>query len=279
MDVMNYRTLSWSPFLLVTLSLLTLQASAFPPAPHHQFYGTIRNEYGSPLPSGAEVILETASGKQFKDYTVAGIDAGVNYRLSVPMDSGSSADLYQPTALRPSVAFRLKVRIDGVTYLPIEMKGDYRELGRVGGSSRVDLTLGEDSDNDGLPDAWERLINQDISKVDPKGDADDDRMNNLDEYLAGTYAYDSSNGLELKIIRFNEGRPVMEFLGVTGRTYSVHGSQNLDGWNGVSFRVIAEGEAGTERSLLQVRQVGRIEIEAVAPEGTPMPRYFRVMVE
>jgi hypothetical protein len=223
--------------------------------------------------------LETASGKRFKNWTISGLGAGVNYQLPVPMDSGSSADLYQPTALRPSVSFRITVRINGITFLPIEMTGDFRELGKVAGNSRVDLTLGVDSDGDGLPDAWERLIDSDLSKVGPQGDADDDRMNNLQEYLAGTYAFDAANGLNLKIIRFHEGRPVMEFLGVTGRTYSIQGSQNLKQWEAATFRVLEDGEAGKDRTRIRVDEIRKFEIEVVAGEGDLVPRYYRVMVE
>jgi hypothetical protein len=266
-------------FLSVFLLVPSAPVSAFPPAPHHLFYGLIRDEFGSPLPTGAEVILETASGKRFKNWTISGLGAGVNYQLPVPMDSGSSADLYQPTALRPSVSFRITVRINGITFLPIEMTGDFRELGKVAGNSRVDLTLGVDSDGDGLPDAWERLIDSDLSKVGPQGDADDDRMNNLQEYLAGTYAFDAANGLNLKIIRFHEGRPVMEFLGVTGRTYSIQGSQNLKQWEAATFRVLEDGEAGKDRTRIRVDEIRKFEIEVVAGEGDLVPRYYRVMVE
>ena len=38
------------------------------------------------------------------------------------------------------------------------MRGDYSALGRPGESTRIDLTLGEDRDGDGLPDAWERTL-------------------------------------------------------------------------------------------------------------------------
>ncbi len=58
------------------------------------------------------------------------------------MDAGLTPDNYRPTALRPSVSFRMKVLIGGVTYLPIEMRANYANLGKPAQSTRIDLTLG-----------------------------------------------------------------------------------------------------------------------------------------
>jgi hypothetical protein len=58
----------------------------------------------------------------------------------------------------PAVAFRLKVQAGSVTYLPIEMSGVNGLVAEPGKTARVDLTLGQDSDGDGLPDAWERTM-------------------------------------------------------------------------------------------------------------------------
>ena len=74
------------------------------------------------------------------------------------MAAGLTADAYKPTALSPLVPFKIYVRIGQVNYLPIQMKGNYAELGQPSGRTRLDLTLGEDLDGDGLPDAWERAI-------------------------------------------------------------------------------------------------------------------------
>ena len=57
--------------------------------------------------------------------------------------------------MKRNQSFRLKVKIGSVTYLPIEMKLS-KALGQAAQSTRLDLTLGEDSDNDGLPEAPER---------------------------------------------------------------------------------------------------------------------------
>src|SRR6185295_12098018 len=206
------------PALLFALILYcsTLILSAYPPAPHHLFYGTVRDEYGSQLASGAVVILETSAGVQLKTTVVAGLEPGVNYQLEVPMDAGLTSDLYKPTALKPAVPFRMMVVVDGVTNLPIELHGNFALMGQPGQRTLLNLTLGEDADGDGLPDAWERLINPDISKVNPGDDVDGDGLTNLQEYLAGTYAFDPTDGFTLTISGMNNGKPLMKFLAIRG---------------------------------------------------------------
>ena len=85
---------------------------------------------------------------------VSGLEPGVNYKLEVPMDSGTAAAInaYMPTALKPFWQFKLKVQIGQVTYLPIEMIGNFAQIGQPSLKTRIDLTLGVDSDGDGLGD-------------------------------------------------------------------------------------------------------------------------------
>ena len=104
-------------------------------------------------------------------------EPGANYYLYVPMDAGSNNDLYKTSAMRPAVSFRIKVKIGNTIYLPIEMSGNFSKMGQPGQRTRMDLTLGEDVDGDGIPDAWERaLIEQNgraktIEEVRPGDDA------------------------------------------------------------------------------------------------------------
>ncbi|NBV22482.1 MAG: hypothetical protein EBS05_11270 [Proteobacteria bacterium] len=275
------RTARW--FLLL-LGALLLHVStdivyAYPPAPFHLFYGMLRDEYGTPISTtGAEVILETASGVTIKTAINPGIETAANYRLEVPMDAGLLAKPYQPTALRPFVPFRIKVRIAGTIYLPIEMTGDYANLGQPGQRTRLNLTLGEDSNGDGLPDAWQRLINADLSKVKPGGDAGNG-LTYLQTYYAGTYAVDPKNGFALNIVGFSQGAPLLEFLAVTGRTYTLLGSRDLKTWTPMPFRVPAEGTNAVAHAIFQTDAVKTVQLEAVSPATELPPTYFRLMLQ
>jgi hypothetical protein len=246
--------------------------SAFPPAPDHVFYGMVRDEMGNPLNlKRAEVFLETATGTQVKTAVAPGGAPGVNYKLAVPMDAGLTADAYKPTALQPTVSFKIWVRIGGVRYLPIQMKGDYSHLGEPGQRTHLDLTLGEDSDNDGLPDAWERALisslggNKTLADINPNDDADGDGLSNLQEYLAGTYAFDPKDGFTLNILRTVGANPVLEFLAITGHSYSVLASDNLHDWNKVSFRM--GGSISQAAENYYANDTRNVQVEAVSATG------------
>jgi hypothetical protein len=265
--------------MLAVVLILSSALKAYPPAPHHQFYGNVRDEFGTPIiAKDAVVFLETAAGVQFRTNLDPGFEPGANYKLSVPMDSGISADLYKPTALRPQVPFLIKVVIAGVTNLPIQMSVGESYLGAPGERTKIDLTLGIDSDGDGLPDAWERLINPDISKVNPHDDSDDDGMGNLAEYLAGTYAFDPENGFSLEIVRFNSGRPVLEFVAIQGRTYFIQGSRNLLVWRPLRFQVLAEAGDSPSRTSHTATDVRKVQVEVELPSDLP-PRFFRLIAQ
>jgi hypothetical protein len=268
------------PRLLVLATLLGGGvALAYPPAPFHLFYGTLRDEYGTPINQlDADVVLETASGVKVKARINPGIEVGANYRLEVPMDAGLLAAPYQPTALRPFVPFQLKVQIGRVTYLPIETRGDFAALGQPGHRTRLNLTLGEDSNGDGLPDAWQRLVNADLSKVRPDADAGNG-LTYLDTYLAGTYAVDPAGGFVLNILGVTDGATQLEFLAVTGRTYALVGSRDLKTWEPVRFRIPAEGTNAPIRATLLAGAIKRVQIEAVPAETETAPTYYRLLLQ
>lgn len=256
---------------------------AYPPAPHHTIYGMVRDQWGTPLNIiGSEVFLETEGSDALRTTMTPGVLPGVNYQLEVPMDSGTSPDLYTPTAMQPLLPFRLKVRIGGVTYLPIEMSGSFAQIGEPGGSTRIDLTLGEDSDGDGLPDAWEQeLINAlggGLTQEDvlPGDDADGDGLSNLDEYRAGTYAFDPEDGFMLSLVANAPGVASLEFLAIQGRNYTIEASINLEEWTPVSFRTEPQGALLNNHQANDSR-VLRIDVPSV--EGSETNLYYRALVQ
>lgn len=268
--------------LLLTSLLLPVQA--FPPAPHHLFMGTVRDEYGNPISTtAAKVIFDTPSGRSITTMVRPGLSRGVNYKLEVPMDSGITSDAYKPTAMSPTLPFTIRVRIGQVDYLPIELKGDFGSMGQAGETTLLNLTLGVDSDNDGLPDAWEQsLISalpgiNSLEDVKPGDDSDGDGMSNKDEYLAGSYAFDNNDGFELKIKRFNEGRPVMEFVAIHGRTYTVYGSANLKTWVPVEIRRVGDAEDSFQSILAE--DVTTVEIEPAAEPAELNFKYFKLLAQ
>ena len=277
---------SFPRFLLAAAVLLCVSdpISAYPPAPDHVFYGQVRDELGNPLSlRTAEVYLETTAGVQIKTQISPGLEPGVNYRLSVPMDSGLTSDQYAPTALRPAVPFKMWVRLNGVTYLPIEMKLTAATLGRPGERTHLDLTLGEDLDGDGLPDAWERAmmaalgLNMSLADFKPKDDSDHDGLVNIDEYNAGTYASDPKDGFSLKIAGYNRGAPVLEFLAIRGRSYAILGSQNLTDWTPVAFRMSGASEPVAMDYYASDVRTMRMEVPRTESQA-PAYKFYKLMV-
>lgn len=259
------------------------RAAAFPPAPHHTLHGIVRNEWGDPLTTdNAVVVLETATGVQLRTALVPGLEPGSNYRLRVPMDAGLTPDNYRPTALRPQVSFRMKVVLDGTVLLPIETRGDFAHLGEPARSTRLDLTLGEDTDGDGLPDAWERaliaMLGGDLSLADihPGDDPDGDGLNNLNEYLAGTYAFDPKDGFQIDLIEAEGASTRIEFTALRGRTYVIEGSPDLKQWQPVAFRLPDADPTGPARDRYYAPAVRHLRANLTAA-GEPL-RFFRLMV-
>ena len=178
--------MSTRAFLLFVLCVLAAgTATAYPPAPFHRIYGTVRNEQGHAL--GTEegiVILNGMGGLEIaRSVTDPRIGANLNYSVNVQMDSGTTALLYEVTALRPLLPFTIRVVIGGVSYVPIQAVSAFN-IGDPAGQTRIDLTIGIDSDGDGLPDSWEQeLIDSDttgrlhsLADVRPGDDLDGDGM-------------------------------------------------------------------------------------------------------
>lgn len=266
------------------------KARAFPPAPHHAVYGQVRDEQGNPFHiSGATVLLEVEGGSAVRAAVSPGQAPGVNYQIKIPLDTGAIGSLYQSGALRPTVPFRLSIRLGSVTYLPLEMTGTAALLTKPAEATRLDLTLGVDSDGDGLPDAWENALIQSLgadgvartlADIKPNDDSDGDGQSNKQEYVAGTYAYDSKHGFDLQILELRNGRSLLEFTAMRGRSYILYGSPNAKEWSRQTFRLASDPDNGDEYNFYQSNQTRRLRIWAgAAAAGQSPARYFRIKTQ
>lgn len=270
-------------FLALILAL-AIPARAFPPLPSHTVYGLVRDEFGNPVTSGgSELVLETLAGTTLTTPISPGLDASINYRIEVPVDAGLTADLYKPTALHPTAPFRLKVRIGAKVYVPIEMKANYASLGQPAKSTRIDLTLGEDSDGDGLPDAWERAViaasGQDLTLdgLKPNSHLNGNALSALEAYLAGTYAWDPTDGFRLDIVAMLDELPVLEFVALRGRSYTIQASEDLTQWTSVSFRPTTPSNSPF-KNFYQTTQLTQLRVQVQNAVGQPAPKFFKLLV-
>ena len=78
-----------------------------------------------------------------------------------------------------------------------------------------------DSDDDGLPDAWEDENGTFKFIADAGDDPDSDGLNSWEEYLAGTHPTNAASALRFQQIGASGGSVILQFVAVSGRTYSV----------------------------------------------------------
>lgn len=237
--------------LCISLLLLPLfPLHAFPPAPHYTLYGIVRDQVGQTITSeGAELIL-LKGGLEIGRAAIATTPTiQQNYELGVRIDHNRDGTiLYTDKAVPARGQFSLVVEMNGALFYPIEISGG---LTAGNGSERVrlDLTLGEDTDGDGLPDIWEQWQlyqagmfpdgNGDwpIDLITRDGDLDGDGRSNHDEYIAGTFAGDPSEFFHLESKEMVGGKVRLEFFGITGKTYALERGNDLSAWVSVPFAI------------------------------------------
>ncbi|MFT4588140.1 MAG: hypothetical protein ACI8QF_002240 [Limisphaerales bacterium] len=83
----------------------------------------------------------------------------------------------------------------------------------------------------------------------------------------------------MAIAGMNEGRAVLEFTAIRGRSYSIQRSSDLQTWDTVLFRIPAEGaEAGT-RNLYQATDVRVLRIEAEPGAEDGPSGFFKLILQ
>ncbi len=241
-----------------------LAAQAFPPAPYYSLYGAVRDQVGQVVRAeGAELIL-LKGGKEIGRSPITSSQLDQSYELNLRIDQNRSGTaFYSDKAVAAQGLFSLVVSMNGALFYPIEVAGTL-QAGKGGERVRLDLTLGEDADKDGLPDVWEqwqlyqagRYPDEnglwDLSLIDKTGDFDKDGKNNLQEYIAGTFAGDASEtfGLEMKEKQASAVR--LEFFAITGKVYTLERSPDLKAWERVPFAVGAPGAGQTAHQATAV---------------------------
>lgn len=262
-------------------------ARAFPPAPPHVIHGTVRNEIGDPLSlASAKVVLETPGGTRLTCQVLTDVLPGENYRLVVPMDAGAVPDerTYKANALQSAVPFQLKIEIGKTTYVPMEMAGNLASLGRPGESTLLNLTLGVDSDHDGLPDSWEQAMiellggGKTLADITPQGDALGEGMSNYDRFLLGSSGLTRKEALTLAVNRVGVKGPVIEFYAAQAGAYSVLGTTNFHDWTPVTFRAPAGFDAAPAVQEYTVNAGDIVAFEVILPDPAPPATFYRMQV-
>lgn len=278
----------WSPArsaiaLGLLATLLPLAAFAYPPAPYHTLYGMLKDQYGTPIMSpDAQIILVASNGVTLSTQVIPGIAPGVNYQLNVTMDAGLTPIAYKPTAYAPAAPFKLFVVMGGVTNVPIQMTGNFSQLGQPTKSSQLDLTLGIDSNADGIPDAWETLIlgllgsNLTLNQINGNTSLTGDGRTLMQEYLAGGNPL-ATIPLTVTILSYQAGALTLQFPISTGRSYNVQASSDLKHWNNLTFTVPAEGPSGVPYHFYTATADQTLQVKTTPSVPNPQSLFFRVL--
>ncbi len=103
-----------------------------------------------------------------------------------------------------------------------------------------------DSDNDGLPDHYERLYGLDPAVPDAEGDLDGDGLSNLEEFHAGTVPNVKDSVFRTTGTQREPGKFLLKWTRAAGKTYRLLAAATLEGpFEFVQFVEPAEGPEGT----------------------------------
>lgn len=282
------------PTLALAAAFLAGVARGFPPAPYFTLYGTVRNEQGQRLGVQGASVVFYRNGVEVQRQTIterAAFDQ--NYQLRLRMDmqragTGSYSDLVNATG----TPFTLAIIIGNITYYPVEMSVT-RTVGKPGQRTRLDLTLGVDSDGDGLPDAWEQSQlfaagiqpgpnGWDLSLIDRDGDFDGDGLSNYAEYIAGTFATDPTDYLNLRMVGKSTRSVHLQFFGIYSKVYALEASTDLKTWTAVNLypsnpepaSLAAGATAPIAQPSLQATKTGVVDLYADASADSSARTFF-----
>ena len=286
-SALGWPFLKLCPFWRLALAslLITCTASAFPPAPYYTLYGMVRDQVGQTVTAeGAEVIL-LKGGIEVGRTPITSNRLDQSYELNLRIDQNrSGTTFYTDKAVAAGGLFSLVVSMNGELFYPIEVSGNLT-AGKGGERVKLDLTLGEDLDKDGLPDTWEawQLYQAglypdenglwDLSLIDKNGDFDKDGQSNLFEYIAGTFAGDATETFGLTIKEKLPESVRFEFYGITGKVYTIESTLDMKTWTRVPFSV---GAPGAGNNAYQASDVGIVSA-FTAPRGSSS-EFYRLSV-
>jgi hypothetical protein len=215
---------------VILLGVLAAPVQAGIPYPHCTYYGEVRDAYGYNYQSG--YVIGRVNGEELDHAAISSnLGPSMNYRLEIPV-SATRLDGYAMTGDKVHITI---LQDDG-TELAVIDEDELPVIGSPGETIHLDLALGTDSDDDGLPDEWEQwlILNSagslsDVSEILPGDDFDGDGSSNQDEFNAGTdaaYVYDY---LRIESLRpAADGWWELSFYTVSGRTYWLQRNQPLD---------------------------------------------------
>ncbi len=285
LSLLPLRALLTGVLLLVVAGLGSPRVAAFPPAPFYTLYGMVRDQVGATLRvDGAEIVLLRDGTEVGRAAIQSDVRADSNYELQIRIDRNpAAARSYSNKAVPAQGLFSLVVVMNGQNFYPIEVSGTLR-AGNGGERVRLDLNLGADTNNDGLPDSWQewqlyqagRRPGQpgwDINLITKQGDFDGDGTSNYLEYVAGTFAGDATERFELRLTTKTATQVGFQFYAITGKVYGIEESTDLKTWTAVP---LASDPNGALADFYRATAVGVVPAYVTVSPGAS--RFYRLTV-
>ncbi|MCX6968855.1 MAG: alpha-amylase family glycosyl hydrolase [Verrucomicrobia bacterium] len=129
----------------------------------------------------------------------------------------------------------------------VELTGAGPHVVTLGFDLGTDLT-NPDTDNDGLPDAWEIANFQNLNR-DGTGDADSDGLLDRTEFLFGSNPNSASSGQPLTTVAPVTGGFTFSFPTIAGRLYQPQVSTDLVGWSPLGSPIAGDGTTKSATDL------------------------------
>lgn len=261
--------------LVAASTALAPLAHSFPPAPYYTLYGDVRDQFGNMLPPGDAYVIIYSGNKEVLRQTLTNPNrADHNYQIRLRLDMQTASGSYSSIALNPGGVFTIAIEVGGEVFFPIQID-HIPEIGNPADRIRFNLTLGIDSDDDGLPDAWEESQlhlaghqpgenGWDLSLIDSESDFNGNGISNWAEYTAGTYADDTTTTLELALKEIAAEYVRLEFYAIYGRIYSLETSKDLETWTPVPFAYSPEERETATTTTLRSETTGVVSVYADA---------------
>lgn len=257
---------------LLCLALLPVQIPAYPPAPGALFYGSVRDSFGEQfsLPN-SWVVFRNGSTVIAKAEIRSGTRPGENYRVMLPLDMGHG-DAYVGEAIVPGVTLTIEARIGGLTYPAFGIRPKSSLTPNAAVPTRLDFTIGEDSDDDGIPDLWEywQLDLLGIAGDDPRytletigvGDYDGDGLSDYLEYIAGTFSFLFTDTLDISFESVGaDGWLSFKLVEADGLQYQMERSTDLSEWSAIPVTLDGDRATFHETWTATTTQIRLIEFQ------------------
>ena len=208
--------------LAATVLFTSTLSQAGIPRPMLLYYGQACDRYGQVYKSGADIFLLRGTQEVARTTIAGAIAPGVNFRLSVPYDSDpTDAANYVPYAVDAGDILTVWVT-DSAGTRQVE-SCEVPPVGAPGEAVALRIIAGEDTDSDGMSDAWERANGLDpTDPSDASADLDGDGQTNLAEYLSGTLPWLGSDRFGTSALTTTpSGMYALTFPTTYGKLYTV----------------------------------------------------------